>query len=53
VEAGRIKASYRLSLADSILLVTAIIQDATIVTSDHHEMDAIQASENMSFCWVR
>ena len=52
-EAGRLKASYKISLADAILLAQAIILNATVVTADHHELDAIDGREALSFRWIR
>jgi len=54
-EAGRLKASYKMSLADSIALATAIVLGGTLLTSDHHEFDAIEASEaeDIKFQWTR
>jgi predicted nucleic acid-binding protein len=52
-EAGRIKSSYKVSLADAILLATAIKLDATVATSDHHEFDAVAPFEKIIFRWFR
>jgi len=52
-QAGRIKASYSLSLADSILLGQAISEKATVVSSDHHEFEAVEKIENIEFLWFR
>ncbi|MDR0355369.1 MAG: PIN domain-containing protein [Deltaproteobacteria bacterium] len=38
-EAGRLKASYKISLADSIALAQTIAIDAELLTADHHEFD--------------
>ena len=38
-EAGRLKASYRLSLADSIAAAEAKSKGAILVTSDHHDFE--------------
>ena len=51
--AGRIKANYRLSLADSIVLGLAITKSAVVVTSDHHEFDIIEEKEQIAFAWIR
>ena len=53
LEAGRLKASYRLSLADSILVAQAIVTNGAIITADHHELDAIESSESLDFIWIR
>jgi len=45
LEASRIKSSYKMSLADSIALGEASIMGASLVTSDHHEFDAVEKNE--------
>jgi predicted nucleic acid-binding protein len=52
-EAARFKAGYTLSLADSIALGTASCLGCTLVTSDHHEMDIVEAREAINFYWFR
>jgi len=52
-EAGKLKAKYKISLADSIALATAYLQKGALVTSDHHEFDVIEKNEKISFCWIR
>ncbi|GHV64538.1 hypothetical protein AGMMS49587_17120 [Spirochaetia bacterium] len=53
-EAARLKAIYkRISIADVIGLATAKDMSAAFVTSDHHEMDAIDANEDIQFLWTR
>jgi predicted nucleic acid-binding protein len=52
-EAGKLKAKYKISLADSIALSTAYLQKGILVTSDHHEFDPIEQKEKISFCWIR
>ena len=52
-EAGRLKANYKLSLADSIAVAQTIILKGTILTADHHELDIIEGKENLSFNWIR
>jgi predicted nucleic acid-binding protein len=52
-EAGRLKAKYKISLADSIALSTAYLLKGNLVTSDHHEFDIIEQKEKSSFCWIR
>jgi predicted nucleic acid-binding protein len=54
VEAGRIKTSYKLSLADAIALAEASINGGTLFTADHHEMDKVEQNEpNIKFRWIR
>ncbi|MBW8050184.1 MAG: type II toxin-antitoxin system VapC family toxin [Cytophagales bacterium] len=52
-EAGRLKATYRISLADSIALAEAKTKKAEIVTADHHEFDIIEKKEKIKFFWIR
>lgn len=52
-EAGRLKARYRISLADSIALAEASVSGCSLVTSDHHEFDIIEESESIKFFWFR
>jgi predicted nucleic acid-binding protein len=52
-EAGRLKASYKISIADSIALATAFIYESELVTCDHHELDKIASKENIKFFWIR
>ena len=52
-EAGRIKATYKVSLADSIALAEAKTRDVPLVTSDHHEFDALEAENELHFLWIR
>ena len=39
--AGKLKAEYKVSLADSIALAQAVVINGTLITSDHHEFDVI------------
>ncbi|MFA5518012.1 MAG: PIN domain-containing protein [Spirochaetota bacterium] len=52
-EAGKLKALYRISLADSIALGEAKIRNASLVTSDHHEFDIIDKDKVVRFYWIR
>ena len=52
-EAGRLKASYKISLADSIALAQALVSGGELLTSDHHEFDAIVGCEDIIFGWIR
>ena len=51
--AGRLKASYKISLADSIALAQAITIGGELLTTDHHEFDVIENQEPIVFHWVR
>ena len=52
-EAGRLKAIYRVSLADSIALAEAKMRRIPLVTCDHHEFDPIQEKNELDFLWIR
>jgi len=52
-EAGRLKASYKISIADSIALAQTIISGGVLLTSDHHEFDIIELNEKIIFSWIR
>ena len=52
-EAGRLKASYKISIADSVALAEASVAGCTLLTSDHHEFDVIEKSEDIKFHWIR
>jgi len=52
-EAGRLKAAYKISLADSIALAQALVLRGTLLTADHHEFDIIEKQENINFHWIR
>ena len=50
---GYFKSKYKISLGDSFVLATAKLHKAKIISSDHHELDIIEALENMDFLWIR
>jgi len=52
-EAGRLKATYKISLADSVALAQALLSGGALLTADHHEFDAIEGCENICFKWIR
>ena len=52
-EAGRLKAFYRISLADSIALAQTVISGGELLTADHHEFDAVEKHEDIRFHWIR
>jgi len=52
-EAGRLKASYKISLADAIALAQTLISGGELLTADHHEFDVIEKHENIRFNWIR
>jgi PIN domain nuclease of toxin-antitoxin system len=53
IEAGRLKASYKISLADSIALAEASVHDRMVITADHHEFDVVEKNEKINFLWFR
>jgi PIN domain nuclease of toxin-antitoxin system len=53
VEAGRLKASYGISLADSIALAETFVSGGILLTADHHELDVVERGERLNFCWIR
>ena len=52
-EAGRLKATYRISLGDAFALSLASICGGTLLTCDHHEFDAVDKTEKIKFLWIR
>lgn len=52
-EAARLKAKFKISLADSIVLGEASIRKASLLSSDHHEFDIIEQQEDIKFDWIR
>jgi predicted nucleic acid-binding protein len=52
-EAGRLKATYKVSFADTFALAQAIVFCGALLTSDHHEFDVIEGNENIEFAWIR
>ena len=52
-EAGRFKASERISLADAFTLGLSVIKRGKVVTSDHREFDIIEKKGLANFLWIR
>ena len=52
-ESGRLKASYNISLADSIAIGEANEREAELVTADHHEFDSLEEKREAKFYWSR
>jgi predicted nucleic acid-binding protein len=52
-EAGRLKATYRISLADAVALASTSVSGGMLVTADHHEFDVIEQKEKIQFYWIR
>jgi len=52
-EAARFKSAGKMSFADTILIATAVCTDATVVTCDHVELEAIEKHGKVPFLWIR
>lgn len=52
-EAAILKAKFKISLADSVLLAFAKTSKAEVVSSDHHEFDIIESATKIKFKWIR
>ena len=53
LEAGRLKATYGISLADAVALGLASVTGESLVTSDHHELSVIDRHEEIDIIWFR
>jgi predicted nucleic acid-binding protein len=51
--AGRLKAVYKISIADSIALAETAISGGSLLTSDHHEFEVVEKFEKISIRWIR
>jgi len=52
-EAARLKAAYKMSIADCIGLATAIELSGQFVSSDHYELEAVAENEPSLIFWFR
>ncbi|TMI78667.1 MAG: type II toxin-antitoxin system VapC family toxin [Bacillati bacterium ANGP1] len=52
-EAGRIKASYRVSYADAFAVGLARIRKGTLVSADRHEFTPVESAEEVAVNWIR
>ena len=52
-EAGRLKSQYKLSIADSVAVAESIVNEASLVTADHHEIEPIEKAEKIHVAWFR
>jgi predicted nucleic acid-binding protein len=50
---GYFKTTYKISFADSFVLSTAKLNNAKVVTSDHHEFDEIEKNGDITVEWIR
>jgi predicted nucleic acid-binding protein len=53
IKAGRLKGSYKISIADSIGLAETITANGCFVTADHHELEIVQQKEHINIIWIR
>jgi predicted nucleic acid-binding protein len=53
LEAGRLKAVHKISIADALALALASVTGAWLLTSDHHEFDAVERAETVKIAWIR
>jgi predicted nucleic acid-binding protein len=51
-EASRLKGTHKMSTADAFGLATAVNLSGVFVTSDHHELEAVEAIEHITFLWL-
>jgi len=51
--AGYLKATYKVSLADSFALAQTKVTGGVLLTSDHHGFDIIEEKEPIQFLWIR
>jgi len=52
-EAGRLKASYRLSYADAFAAGLARVRHGTLVSADRREFGPVGTAREVSVSWVR
>ncbi|MCL2382228.1 MAG: hypothetical protein FWC64_11690 [Treponema sp.] len=52
-EAAHLKATGKMSFADTILVATARCTGATVVTCDHAELDPVERQGHIQFIWIR
>ena len=51
--AAQYKAFHKISFADCFVLALAEINNAAVVTADHHEFDPVEKSGKLKFEWIR
>ena len=52
-QASYYKVNFKMSYADSYVLATAYLHDAYIISTDHHEFDAVEQQTDLCFFWLR
>ena len=50
---GKIKVDERVSLGDAFALGFAKLRHAKVMSSDHHEFDAVAEKDEIQFEWIR
>jgi predicted nucleic acid-binding protein len=50
---GKYKTSFSISYADSFVLALAEREGGTVISTDHHEFDAIEKTRVLAFYWLR
>ena len=51
--ASLFKTKYKISIADSYFLAITQINNATPISTDHHEFDIIEKNNDFNFFWLR
>lgn len=51
--AAYFKTKHRMSVADSFALALATQLDAFLISTDHHEFDAVEKAGDAKFFWLR
>ncbi|GAB6275095.1 MAG: hypothetical protein STSR0004_19600 [Peptococcaceae bacterium] len=52
-EAGGLKATYKISVADAVAVAQAKTKKALLVTADHHELDQLEQDNEVDIHWIR
>ncbi|OQX22133.1 MAG: hypothetical protein BWK75_01520 [Candidatus Altiarchaeales archaeon A3] len=50
---GKYKTSFKMSYADSFVLALAEQENATVISTDHHEFDVVESAGILPFYWLR
>jgi len=50
---GEFKSTFRISYADAFVLALASEKEASVITTDHHEFDPVEAAGALQFFWLR
>jgi predicted nucleic acid-binding protein len=52
-KAGYLKSTYKMSLADAIAVAETMINNGSLVTADHHEIEPVETAEEINVTWFR